>query len=339
MLAQQAEALARELFPAGRRDGAEWRVGSLAGEAGQSLAVHLRPPKAGVWKDFAGGEGGDALDLVAAARFGGDKGSALRWARAWLGLAAHDPRLQQVAPVVPAKREPAPEDEEGRQKAKALWLGGRLLPGTPAEAYLAARGITLEGLGRAPGALRFRPDVWCAERRINAPAMLAAIVRDGKTVGCHRTYLGQVGGRWGKAPIQAAKKVLGRIGGGFIPLWRGASSRPVSEAPADDVLAICEGIEDGLTIALHQPDWRVFACISLGNMAAIRLPEVFQDVVLIFDRDGENPQARAGRERAAEELLNQGRSVREVTPPLGFKDFNAWHCYNLSQPRRGALPA
>lgn len=67
-------------------EGAEWRVGSLAGEPGRSCAIHLGGTKSGVWSDFASGEGGDALDLMAAVRFGGDKRAALVWSRRWLGI-------------------------------------------------------------------------------------------------------------------------------------------------------------------------------------------------------------------------------------------------------------
>jgi hypothetical protein len=339
MLAARIEPLARELFPAGKRDGLEWRVGSLAGEPGQSLGIHLRAPKAGVWKDFSGGEGGDALDLVAAARFGGSKAEALRWARAWLGLEAGGD-FKTVRPAPPPPRDRKAEEAEaegGRQKARALWLGGRLLADTPAAIYLTGRGVGPDRLGRVPGALRFRPDVWCSERQVNAPAMVSAIVKGGKIIGCHRTFLAErPGGQWGKAPIRSAKKVLGQIGGGFIPLWR-RSGRPMGEAPNDDTLAIAEGIEDGLTIALHQPEWRVIAAVSGGNMARLELHERFADIVLVFDRDGENPSAARAREAAVDELLHQGRSVREVRPPEGFKDFNAWHMAEVAAeaaPRR-----
>ena len=55
-LAERTPALCLELLPAGRRHGAEWRVGSVGGEAGQSLAVRLTGSKRGVWCDFATGE-------------------------------------------------------------------------------------------------------------------------------------------------------------------------------------------------------------------------------------------------------------------------------------------
>lgn len=67
LLARAPDLLAQWL-PNGKRSGSEWTVGSLAGEAGHSLSINMRT---GVWKDFAGGEGGgegggDLLSLYAA---------------------------------------------------------------------------------------------------------------------------------------------------------------------------------------------------------------------------------------------------------------------------------
>jgi len=311
------------------RTGAEWRVGSIAGEPGQSLGVHLAGDKAGVWRDFAAGGAhqGDALDLVAQVRFGGNKSQALRWSRAWLGLESADPgSFRRVQAARPASAADGERDADGkRAKARAMWLGARPILGTPAEAYLAGRGIRLAELGRAPSALRFDPACWCAEASRPLPAMLAAIVRDGQHVATHRTYLAQRGAGWTKAALDAPKKVLGRMAGGFIPLARGLSGKPISAAPGDDTVALAEGIEDALTVALHTPEWRVLAAVSLGNMGDLVLPEQLADLVLVFDRDGENAQARQARLRAARRFLEAGRSVREVRPPEGFKDMNVWH--------------
>jgi hypothetical protein len=336
MLDQHAEAIARECFPAGRRAGAEWRIGSLAGEPGQSLSIRIAGDKRGVWADFAAGISGDMLELVARHRYGGDKTEALRWARNYLGLSTVAAPAGQAPPAPPAR---VPASEVSRSfsgKARALWLGGHPLGGTPAASYLAARGVGLTALGRAPAALRFRGDVWCSERQQAAPAMLAAITRGGAIIGCHRTFLAAgPAGRWGKAPIAAPKKVLGQVGGGFIPLWRGKSGKPLREAPEDDTLAITEGIEDALTIALHMPEWRVIAAYSLGNIANLQLPDRFADIVLCWDRDGDKAEPSRAREAAAERLLRQGRSLREIRPPEGFKDFNAWH---LAEMADGAAP-
>lgn len=60
------ESLVREWLPAGRKEGHEWKVGSLSGEPGRSLSINLTT---GVWKDFAGDAGGPgAVSLLAAIR-------------------------------------------------------------------------------------------------------------------------------------------------------------------------------------------------------------------------------------------------------------------------------
>lgn len=60
------ETVLRELYPKGRREGRNFRMGSINGEEGSSLAVCLSGPKAGVWSDFATGDrGGDIIRLLA----------------------------------------------------------------------------------------------------------------------------------------------------------------------------------------------------------------------------------------------------------------------------------
>ena len=63
VLALRAEEVARYLLPQGKKEGHEWRVGSINGESGDSLGVHLTGDKAGVWCDFAVGNSGDLLNL------------------------------------------------------------------------------------------------------------------------------------------------------------------------------------------------------------------------------------------------------------------------------------
>jgi twinkle protein len=68
MLADRAEDVASMLLPNGKRKGREWCVGSIGGEDGDSLKVCLGGGKSGVWKDFAGDDGGDLIDLWAGVR-------------------------------------------------------------------------------------------------------------------------------------------------------------------------------------------------------------------------------------------------------------------------------
>ena len=86
LLAKRIEPLCRELLPNGRREGMEWRCGSVNGEPGKSLGVHLVGAKAGNWADFAGDERGDALGLVKAV-LSLDTNDAIKWTESWLGNA------------------------------------------------------------------------------------------------------------------------------------------------------------------------------------------------------------------------------------------------------------
>lgn len=67
-LAGSVDDVVRLLFPHGKRQGHEWRVGGIGGEAGDSLGVHLTGEKRGVWADFATGESGDLIGLWMAVR-------------------------------------------------------------------------------------------------------------------------------------------------------------------------------------------------------------------------------------------------------------------------------
>lgn len=325
MLSANAAALAAELLPTGRREGPHWRCGGVDGSPGQSLAIHIHGPRAGVWHDFATGEAGDALDLVAAVLFRGDTRAAMDWARRWLGVAAPGATVPPVRRAyVPPADKSDDDDEARRRKALALFLAAREgIAGTPVEAYLAGRGIPLAELGRQPRALRFLPGCWCGEVRGPLPAMLAAITNgDGAHVGTHRTWIAtDDAGQWRKAALRDPKKTLGPYAGGFIPLWRGASGKPLRDAPQGEAVAIAEGIETALSVALACPELRVLAAVALSNMARVMLPPSVAEVILCADNDEGNPQAAALLNRAAERFAAEGRRVRIARPPSG-KDFN-----------------
>ncbi|MBU8546357.1 MULTISPECIES: DUF7146 domain-containing protein [Roseomonadaceae] len=324
MLAANVPAFAAHVLPAGHRHGGHWRCGGVDGSPGQSLALHLHGDKAGVWHDFATGETGDALDLVAAVLFRGNTRDAMAWARQWLevgnGTAAPSPPRKAPEAV---QASAGADDAARRRKALALFLNGQeRIAGTPAGEYLAARGIMLAELERQPRALRFHPECWCQEIGRPLPAMLAAITDGaGEHVGTHRTWLAEDGGGWRKAPLRDAKKTLGRYAGGFIPLWRGASGKPLRDAPAGEVVAMAEGIETALSVVLACPELRVFAAVALANMGSVVLPAAVSRVILCADNDGENPKAAALLERAADRFAAEGREVRIARPPVG-KDFN-----------------
>jgi hypothetical protein len=322
MLAGRIDALAREMLPHGKRTGPEWRAGSVAGEAGQSLAVRLSGAKAGVWSDFSSGEGGDALDLVAAVLYRGDIGSALTWSRRWLGLGV-DGIAEPSRQPAPAPRDTSEDDARRTNSARAIFFAAKAeLAGTPVAHYLAARSIDLAALRRQPRSLRFHPALWNSEARAELPAMVAAICgADGKMIAVHRTWLARDCGTWGKAPLATPKMVLGKFAGGSIRIWRGASGKPLADAPDGEGVIIGEGIETCLSIALMCPDRRVLASVSLSNLAQIDLPQSIRTVTIAADNDQGNDQAARALQVAIDTFAAGGRQVLIARSPVG-SDFN-----------------
>jgi twinkle protein len=107
-LAAEAETVVSMLLPNGKRKGPEFCVGSVAGEAGDSLKVRILGNKAGVWKDFATGEGGDLIDLWAAVRSMSKK-EAFEASREYLGISVPpftSPAKAYVRPAKPAAKKP-----------------------------------------------------------------------------------------------------------------------------------------------------------------------------------------------------------------------------------------
>jgi hypothetical protein len=336
-LRDQIEALAREVIPDGRREGGEWRG---RGPDGGTWSVVLRGHKAGVWSNWGDDRmRGDALELVRWGLCGGDRREAYRRAIAWLGL-DHAAAGDRPAPPPRPRPEPAAEVERMRRLALARYLGARPdIRGTPAEAYLAGRGIELHQLAAVPGALRFG-EVWHSQHGAALPAMVAAIISPvtGQHIATHTTYLEQLGGRWGKLRRGAAKMVLGSFRGGVIPLQRGASRRSLRQAPEGDCCLLSEGIEDGLTMALAHPERRALAAVSVAHLPAIELPPAIGDILLVWQRDGLNAAVQRSRETTMQQWLAQGRTVSVWMPPEGFADANDyWRAIGSpSQQREGA---
>jgi hypothetical protein len=327
MLADRAAALCAEILPAGVREGNEWRVGSLAGEAGRSMAVSISGPRKGIWCDFSTDrDRGDALDLVAGVLFGGDKAKALGWARGWLGLEAFDPEKLDIhrREVEKAKVEATKQESNRRANAHRLFISALPLPNTLAEDYLRGRCIDFRQLGRWPNSLRFHPDLYNGESNKHWPALVAAINDyEGNLVAVHRTWLAvKRPGVVMKAPLQDPKMTLGRYAGGAIRLWRGESGKSFKDAPAGEWVVIGEGIEDTLTAVLAKPEMRALAAVSLGNMAAIQLPAACEGVVLLAQNDPPGSSATKAFSRAIEHFQAIGLRVKVARPPAEVKDIN-----------------
>ena len=145
-LARDAEAVCRHYLSKGRRSGRYWIAGDVQNTPGRSLYVRLSGPDygpgaAGHWTDAATGEHGDLLDLIALNRDlprltrGHGRSAALS-----CPAASGDPQAGAFTPQAQPMR-------GSSEAARRLFHAGRPVPGTPAEAYLRARGITARSTG------------------------------------------------------------------------------------------------------------------------------------------------------------------------------------------------
>lgn len=300
-LAAHAEDVCRRYLSNGRRAGRYWLVGDIRNSKGRSLYVRLDGPlagpgAAGKWTDAATGEHGDLLDLIRLRCTFGAVGEAMDEARSFLAL-------------------PRPAPEPGRQRsyergstpeaARRLFRAGQPIPGTPAEAYLRARGITAVGFP----ALRFHPSVYYrAHDRAPLrplPAMLAAITDlDGRIVGVNRTWLDVE--RLCVADLDAPRKVLGVLLGHGIRFGR-----------ATDRLLAGEGIETVLSLKSILPELPMVSALTANHLAALLLPPGLAQLVVARDNGAAGVRAAA---RLRDRAEAQGIAVRDLVPCLD--DFN-----------------
>lgn len=210
---------------------------------------------------------------------------------------------------------PAPSGSS--KAARRLFRAGRPLPGTPAETYLRARGIT------APldwPALRYHPSVYYRETDHapleSWPALLAAITDlDGNITGIQRTWLDPR--RPDKAPLADPRRTLGHLLGNGV---RFGKAEP-APAEAGDIVAAGEGVETMLALKSVLPSLPVIAGLSANHLAALDLPPALRRLYVARDNDAAGIKAA---NRLRERSLAAGIEIRDLVPVYG--DFNLDLC-------------
>ena len=316
-LTDRLESLLAQLLPQGERWGRGEFVALNPMRPDRNLGsfrIRLVGDKRGRWRDFAIDVGGDPLDLVA--YLGSlDLKDARKWALEWLGrVPSTPPTLREGSRKEAAQ---AIVDTEGR--AAAIWNEARPILDSPADEYLRGRGIDIRALPRVPSCVRYHPRVWQRETGRTHPCMVAWILRRDRRAAIHRTWLERRNFKWIKlSGVEDAKQSLGPVQGGFVPLYRGLDGRRWNDCRTDDTIGVTDGIEDGLTIALAQPLWRMACAVNVGNFAHIELPP--GNVVLFRDRETKPEAVRQAEKaygRAVARFREQGRTVWFWDPPAG----------------------
>ncbi len=293
-------------FPNGRRNGDEWRLANIRGDAPRkqgSCVITLKGEHAGDWIDFDGNEGGGPLSTLENAT--GLSGRKLfQYAAELVGCSPNDKTVTspRLVPLVQKTR-----DRKAAGEIDIILSRTEPLLGSSAQTYLTSRGLAAP---QTPDLL-FHPDIPYWETKTGHPAMIA-IVRDvsGERTAIHRTYLQPDGS--GKADVKKPRMMLGSVACGAVRLGK------ITEA---DALGISEGIETGLSVMTACPDLPVWAALSAGNMAKILLPPEAVRIVLLADHDASKAGMKAAR-KAAERFVLEGRKVWIAKPSKAGDDFN-----------------
>lgn len=225
---------------------------------------------------------------------------------------AKDPaRWAALQQVISQKAEDARlQDAIRDERLRATWIGSVEAEGTPAEAYLRFRGYQ----GRIPSTIRYvaSPDGYRAPTLIAAAGPAVETTEGGMAIEPHdvtgliRIFLRHDGR--GKADMRSAKLSLGRI-----------NNNPVRLLPINDglTLALCEGIEDTLSLAgpLGVGGWAVGGA-GFFEAAATRIPAYVEAVILGEDEnqaghEGCNKAEKVIRSRT-DWLAGRPPSVRRV---------------------------
>lgn len=288
----------------------EWRP-----RENSARSMAMRGRKRGKWFDHKAGTRGDLLNLVAVELCG--LGSAqedfprvLQEAARFCGMAEG----QSIDIEALTARKAAQRAEEARQEAadakrkaalvKAIRTCSKPLTGSPAAAYLKARGIEAlpEGwsyLPPVPGLHVLHPE---------KPALVAwAIDADGTVTGGQRVLITEDGG---KAKADTRKPAFGSISGSPARITAQAEAGP---------LCIAEGPETAAAIA-QATGFEVWAVFGAGQFATAPAP-LDRQVILCPDRDAPGSPAAEAFNRACDELRGQGVNlwIARAPEPEGSK--------------------
>ncbi|TCD04132.1 virulence protein [Erythrobacteraceae bacterium CFH 75059] len=193
------------------------------------------------------------------------------------------------------------------RNAVRLWRQAVTLRGSPAEAYLAKRGVT-----RLSAELRFHPRTPLGPRGAVRflPAMLAGVRTDLGVIAVHRTFLDPAATRL--AAFERPKRALGSLQHGAVRL----------APPRQGRLGLAEGIETALSAMqiFGVPCWA-----TLGNerFGLVTIPESVRELHLFVDNDRGGDLAE---ERGREAYRDEGRRILAKRPPNLDTDWNDALC-------------
>jgi putative DNA primase/helicase len=202
----------------------------------------------------------------------------------------------------PAPKKPKPGLHSNTPAANKIWQEATTAAGSPVEAYLHGRGLTL-AIETYSCALRYHPS--CLFKGEIVPVMVAAMtdIHTNEFRGIHRTRLNP-----------KKKEMLGPAKGTVVKL-----------TPDEDVtygLHICEGIETGLALMEmgFKPLWSCLTANGMTNFPALSGIEA----LTIFADNDENKVGQNAAIKCGARWQVAGKEVNIFATPKPGTDFADW---------------
>jgi len=302
-LNDRAEDVAAMLLPAGKREGREWLVGSVAGEPGRSCKVAVEGSKRGVFSDFAtGGQSGDLLDLWQAVK-GISLSEAVQEAKKYLGI--HEPKFEKFSEK--SFRKPTPP-----KNAKKLIEGSAVQQYLTTERILSQEALAAYHIGEAAEIGPFSG--WKSQTPIKGPWIVFPSFRGKELVAVKYLHIKRKDGKKFTIVEPGCEAIL--FGWQAIP----DNARSV---------ILTEGELDAITY--HHYGFPALSVPFGGGKGAkqqwidTEFPHLdrFEEIFLSLDQDDEG-------QKGTEEIINRlGRHrCRIITLP--FKDINECRQHNIT---------
>jgi len=266
-----------------------------------SVSLVISGPKRGSYFDHEEGRGGDLLDLIQRELDVGFKETCAIAER----LVGGAERTQ----FAPRRTAPKPAVEEhdpptNKREALKLWSDCVELRGTPAECYLASRGITVLPQG-IEEVLRFHPGGPFGSARCPMLVGLYRDIRTDEARAVHRTALSARGEKIGRM-------CLGPKAGAAIKLS--------ADAEVAQGLVIGEGIETTLSAMMLglTPAWALGDAGAIGGFPVLA---GIDGLTILVDHDA-NGAGQRQTLRCLERWLASGREVLTLQPHQVGHDIN-----------------
>lgn len=226
-----------------------------------------------------------------------------------LGLGEFGSFLPRPTMLYQTPRPPPANDPEKAERAGSIWRQAGPTAGTPAEAYVARRGLSYEG-----EALRWHPSCPFGKDRLGCMVALVRNIVTNEPQAIHRTAIGSDGKKLSHLGSNG-RLAFGPTGGGAVKLS--------DDADVTKVLAVGEGIETALSIRAL-PDlgaMPVWSLLNAGGIAAFPVLPGIETVGLAADNDPSGTGQKATR-AAAERLAGAGLESIIITPTAAGADLN-----------------